>query len=169
MAISFIIGCKDDDAASALEGCCDTPAINGSVGNGHFYVANIITSNADGINDIVWPYSDQNIVLILSFQIRDKEGKLVYEVLNESPNDASKGWDGRIDGQWIEGVYNVRVQAEAADGTIGTLDGKVCNFRCRDLETPEKISADGCQFPTQVTDGHFDPTIPSLEQNDCFE
>ena len=162
-----VYGCKKDKSSSVLEGCCDIPAINATIGNGHLYVANIITSNADGINDILWPYTDDQIIEIISFQIRDSEGQLVHEVLNESPNDGSKGWDGRVNGQWINGVYNVRVQARAMDGTIGTLEGKVCNFRC-DPETSESISSDGCQFPSQVNNGLYDSSIPSGEQTDCF-
>ncbi len=167
--LSVFSGCKEDKTSSPLDGCCDTPAINATIGNGHLYVANIITSNGDGINDLLWPYCDDNIVEIISFQIRDKTGQIVYEVMNESPNDTGKGWDGRVDGQWIDGVYNVRVQAEAIDGAMGTFDGKVCNFRCHP-ESSESISSEGCQFPTQVNNnGLFDPTIPSGEPNDCFE
>lgn len=168
LVFAAVYGCKKDKSSSVLEGCCDIPAINATIGNGHLYVANIITSNADGINDIVWPYSDDQIIEIISFQIRDSEGQVVYEVLNESPNDGSKGWDGRVNGQWINGVYNVRVQARALDGTIGTLEGKVCNFRCSDPETTEPISSVGCQFPSQVSDGHYDSSISSSEPTGCF-
>jgi CHU_C Type IX secretion signal domain len=168
MVIASLHGCKDDEPTSALDGCCDTPAINGTIGNGHLYVANIITSNGDGINDLLWPNSDDNIIEIISFQIRDSEGNVVHEAMNEAPNGGSNGWDGRVNGQWINGVYDVRVQARSLDGTIGTLDGKVCNFRCIDPETTEPISSDGCQFPTQVNDGHYDSSIPTSEPTGCF-
>ena len=91
----------------------------------------------------------------------------MYEVLNQDPGDNTSAWDGQVDGQWKEGVYNVRVEAEAADGTIGVFDGKVCNYRCRDLETSGTISSEGCQFPVQTTNGQYDPTIPSFE-DECF-
>lgn len=167
--VLILSGCKEDKSVSVLEGCCDIPAISTTIGNGHIYVANIITSNADGINDIVWPWTDDYIIIIERFQIKNNQGEIVYEVFDESPNDSSKGWDGRTDGQWIEGVYDVLVEAQSADGTTGIVEGKVCNFRCQGAETSETISADGCQFPSQVNNGLFDPTVPSGEPNDCFE
>ena len=166
--LSLFSGCKKDESTSALDGCCDTPAINATIGNGHLYVANIITSNADGINDYVWPWCDIYIIRIIRFQVKNKQGQLVFEALDESPNDSSKGWNGNINGQWVEGVYDIVVEAEAEDGTTGIVEGKVCNFRCRDSETSEPISSDGCQFPTQVSDGHYDSSISSSEPTGCF-
>jgi hypothetical protein len=164
----LLIGC-DKDGSHKLKGCCDEPAINTTVGNGHLYMPNVFTPNADGINDILWVSADYNIVFIRSFQVRDKEGRTVFQVLDGIPNDYSSGWNGMVNNKYENGIYSVRMQVEASDGTIATLEGKVCNFRCLDNGAEDPISVDGCQFPVQVTDGHFDSLIPNGEQAICFE
>ena len=165
---TLLIAChKDPDAP--LQGCCDIPAINSTVGNAHIYLPNIFTPNGDGVNDYLWPYGDQFLISIISFQVRDKKGQLVYQAQDGIPNNPNVGWSGTVDGMIKEGMYSVTVQAKASDGTISTLEGKVCNFSCRDMDASDPLPIDGCQFPIQVTDGQFDPRLAPLENNDCFE
>jgi CHU_C Type IX secretion signal domain len=161
--------CKDSGAGDPLTGCCGTPGIDAQVGNGHVFLANIITPNADGINDLLWPSADFLILQINRMRVRDNQGHLVFEALNESPNNISVGWDGTIDGVIKKGVYDIELEVEAADGTVATLEGKVCNYPCRESNEDKPIQTGGCQFPAQVNDGHYDPTIASLENSDCFE
>lgn len=163
------IGCGKEGGSHKLKGCCDEPAINATVGNGHLYVPNVFTPNGDQINDFVWVSGDSNILEIKSFQVKDKEGRTVYQVLHGAPNENSIGWNGIVNGKYEEGVYTIVLQAVAGDGTIATLEGKVCNFRCKDDGTEEPISAEGCQFPSQVSDGSFEPLIPNGEPSGCFE
>ncbi len=165
----ILVGCCKDNNSNKLQGCCDEPAINATVGNGHVYVPNVFTPNADGINDILWVSGDNNIVFIRRFQVRDKEGNTVFQVLDGIPNDYSSGWNGMVGNKYENGMYNITLQVEAADGTNATLHGKVCNFRCLDNGTEEPISAQGCQFPVQVIDGQFESLIPTGEQTICFE
>jgi gliding motility-associated-like protein len=167
LALSFL-ACKDDEPESALKGCCGNEAINQDVGNGHIYVANIFTPNGDGINDRL-EISTQNVSLIVEVEIRDHSGGVVFESFDTELNNASDGWDGKVNGVVSEGVYNISVQVLAEDGSNHTVNGKVCNFPCDDNNLTEKVSSANCAFPSQANIGHFDPTIPSGEQLDCFE
>jgi gliding motility-associated-like protein len=163
-----ILSCKDDDPKSPLEGCCGNDAIEETVGNGYVYVPNIFTPNGDGINDYLFVNVD-SIASIAEFEIKDKSGKVVFEVFDAMPNDPSLGWDGEVDDLLVEGLYSVSVTVVAEDGTSRTIKGKVCNFPCDDTTVTERVPGENCQFPAQVTDGHFCPTCPSGEPGDCFE
>lgn len=169
LCITISIACKKDGNGNALNGCCDTPAINAAVGNGHVYVPNVFTPNADGINDRLVVYGDQNIVLIRSFRVSDKEGTSVFYAEDIVPNDPTNVWDGTVNAKYKNGVYSFVMVVEAFDNVTATLSGKVCNYRCLDSGEEDPISGVGCQFPTQVVDGVFNPNIPSGENSGCFE
>ena len=167
--ITLSIACKKDCNSNPLDGCCNTPAINAMVGNGHVYVPNVFTPNADGINDVLVIYGDQNIKLIRSFRVSDKEGASVFYSENTMLNDFIYTWDGTVNNQYKNGVYSIVMEVEALDGTIATLQGKVCNYRCLDMEGEDLISGEGCQFPVQGEDGIYNPDIPTFESSGCFE
>jgi hypothetical protein len=166
--IALLIACKKDGNSNALNGCCDTPAINATVGNGHVYVPNVFTPNGDGINDRLVVYGDQNIILIRSFRVSDKEGTSVFYAEDIVPNDPTSAWDGTVNAKYKNGVYSIVMVVQAFDDVIATLQGKVCNYRCLDSGEEEPISGVGCQFPSQVEDGVYSPTIPSFEATGCF-
>ena len=166
---SLLFACKKDGNSNVLDGCCDTPSINASVGNGHVYVPNVFTPNGDGINDYLPIYGDQNIMLIRSLRITDKEGTTVFHAEDGSPNDSNLAWDGSINNKYNNGIFSIVLEVEALDGTIATLQGKVCNYRCLDSGEEEPISDTGCQFPVQGEDGVYNPAIPTFESSGCFE
>jgi len=172
LSIGFF-ACKEDDdehnSGSALKGCCGNNAIDEAVGNGHIYVPNIFTPNGDGINDYILVFG-HNITMVVEFEIRDKSGKVVYEIFDGDINDFVGGWDGKVDGVVVEGMYNVKVSVLAADGTNQTLEGKVCNFVCDGVDVTEKVPGENCQFPVQVDgDGFYCPICESGEGVDCYE
>jgi hypothetical protein len=169
LCITISIACKKDGNANALDGCCDTPAINATVGLGHVYVPNVFTPNGDELNDRLVVYGDQNIILIRSFRVSDKEGTSVFYAEDLIPNDATNAWDGTVNAKFKNGVYSFVMVVEAFDNATSTLEGKVCNFRCLDSGEEDPISGVGCQFPTQVQDGVFNPNIHSQESSGCFE
>lgn len=165
----FLIASCMKETKSSLEGCCGNPAIDEAVGNGHLYFPNIFTPDADGINDIIVPYGDNNIVLVLSMNIKDQNGDIVFSGTDIIPGNAIQGWDGRINGVKQIGMYDVTLVVKAGDGTIKTLQGRVCSYPCHDEDGSKIPGHPDCQFPTQTQDGHFDPTIPSGENEGCFE
>lgn len=169
-SISFIfallfLACKDEGPVFA--GCCNNPAINTIVGNSRVFMANVFTPNNDGRNDRLQVYGD-SIERIALMEIRNKENEVVFTKTNFLPGDPGDGWDGEVDGNVEEGLYDFTIQLETTDGTVEVLQGKVCNYPCNEAQT-DKLDATNCQFPSQVNDGQFDPTIPSGETNDCFE
>jgi hypothetical protein len=163
-----MFSCKDDDPKSPLEGCCGNDAIEETVGNGYVYVPNIFTPNGDGINDYLFVNVD-SIASIAEFEIKDKSGKVVFEAFDIMPNNPIAGWNGEVDNLVVEGLYSVSVKVIAEDGTSRTIKGKVCNFPCNEDTVTELVPIGNCQFPAQVTDGHFCPTCPPAEPGDCFE
>ncbi|HSF89487.1 MAG TPA: gliding motility-associated C-terminal domain-containing protein [Saprospiraceae bacterium] len=166
---AFLFACKKDDNSNPLDGCCDTPAINATVGNGHVYVPNVFTPNGDGINDRLVIFGDEHIKQIHSFRISDKEGTSVLFSENIPLDNFIYAWDGTVNNQYKNGVYSIVMEVEALDGTIATLQGKVCNYRCLDSGEEDPISDTGCQFPVQGEEGVYNPAIPTFESSGCFE
>lgn len=169
LCITISLACKRDGNVNVLDGCCDTPAINTMVGNGHIYVPNVFTPNGDGINDLLVVYGDQHIKLIRSFRVNDKDGSTVFFSENIPLNNFFYAWDGTVNNQYKNGVYSIVMEVEALVGTIANLQGKVCNYRCLDSGEEDPISSVGCQFPAQVLNGLYNPNLPTLESSGCFE
>src|SRR5688572_6405543 len=168
MLSACIFSCKDDEHESALKGCCGNDAIDADVGNGHIYVPNIFTPNADGINDALMVCGD-SIDLLVEFEIRNKSGKVVFESFGPEPCVPAAGWDGKVDGVVVEGLYDVLVSVLAEDGTSHTLHGKVCNFPCDGENVTEQVPGANCQFPSQLDNGYYCPTCPSGEGDECYK
>ena len=166
--LQWMTGCHDKDPESVLKGCCDNPAINASVGNGHIYVSNIFTPNGDGINDNLAITTD-SIDLIINVEVRNKEGVTVFESNTVQINNPSTCWNGKVNGVVTEGLYTISVSVLAADGTNHTVTGTACNFPCDGSNHAGTISFENCQFPVQVTDGEFDPTLPNFEPENCLQ
>lgn len=165
---TLFLSCKKDGNSNVLDGCCDTPAINAQVGFGHVYVPNVFTPNGDGINDLLVVNGDQNIILIRSFRVSDKEGTTVFYAEDVVPNDPTNAWDGTVNAKYKNGVYSIVMVVEAFDNATATLQGKVCNYRCLDSGEEDPISDTGCQFPVQGEDGIYNPAIPTFESSGCF-
>ncbi|MGB4848209.1 MAG: gliding motility-associated C-terminal domain-containing protein [Saprospiraceae bacterium] len=168
IALSIISLSCNHDKVSVLEGCCGNPALDEAIGNGHIYLPNIFTPNGDNINDLMTVYGD-SILLIINMQIKNSDGRKVFETSNIIPGISQSSWDGYVDGVVKKGLYTVSLEIEAEDGTIGNFESKVCNFPCGDTDMTEKISGTGCQFPAQNDDGHYNSNLNSYEQSDCYE
>lgn len=162
--LGILVSCKDDPEEKT---CCALPAVEAQIGNGHAYVPNVFTPNADGINDLWTVFTDDSIALIQSMEVTDKDGNVVFSALNVFPHTPESRWNGRYNGQLIEGVYEYTIEVRAANGIAGQMFGEVCNHACDQQSVP--ISGDGCQFPSQNNFGHYDSQLPSFEQNYCFE
>ena len=122
----FLHSCDDDQPVP--KSCCDHPAINEAVGIGHVYVPNIFTPDGDGRNDYLNVFGDHNIGVIRKMVITNNNNEIVFLSLDLIPNNPTHGWDGRVNGKVEKGLYFISIQVEAIDGTIGNLNGVVCNF-----------------------------------------
>ena len=166
ITIVYCLGCNGEEPYP--NGCCDNPPISESVGNGHVYVQNIFTPNGDGLNDLITLYGNSNITLIRRMQIIAADNTVVFIQDDFPPGNPSIGWDGRVKGIKKQGLFNVIIEVEAVDGTVKTVEGKVCNYSCESNQT-EKLGHDKCRFPGQNDNGHFNPNIASGEYGGCFE
>ena len=61
------------------------------------FIPNGFTPDGDGINDILM-VRGTGIKTVKNFRIFNRWGQVVFERSNISPNDASQGWDGKING-----------------------------------------------------------------------
>ena len=164
----ILISCKDVEPAGFV-GCCSIPAIDTAAGNAHVYIPNVFTPDGDAINDYFTVYSDINIVNVISMEIADKTGKIAFYRSNFAPNDPAQGWDGRIKGRLTSGLFRYWVRVEDFTGYVTDFKSFVCNYPCNYIDFPILLSGEGCQFPSQVTDGQYDETLPSNETNGCFD
>ncbi len=90
------------------------------------YYPNAFSPNEDGINDLFLPSFGKGVRSLLSLQIFDRWGNLIYESNNCTPNDISCGWDGTFQGQDAKtGVYVYLAQVEFADQTVTIEQGEV--------------------------------------------
>lgn len=62
------------------------------------FIPNGFTPDGDGINDILM-VRGSGIKTVKSFRIFNRWGQVVFERSNISPNDATQGWDGKINGK----------------------------------------------------------------------
>ena len=82
------------------------------------YLPNVFSPNGDGVNDVYQIFTGKSVIRLKLFQIFDYEGRLMYQVNDRAPNDASIGWDGRFNGKkMITGVFVVLADVDLIDGT----------------------------------------------------
>ena len=64
---------------------------------------------------------DQNIILIRSFRVSDKEGTTVFYAEDLIPNDPTHAWDGTVNAKYKNGVYSIVMVVEAFDNATACL------------------------------------------------
>ena len=94
------------------------------------FVANGFTPNGDGNNDALFVQGDLQVGAVNSFRVYDRWGELVFESLNNAPNDATLGWNGTFKGQNSNpGIYIWSAEIEFADGEVKIYQGDVLLIR----------------------------------------
>lgn len=177
--LTFFSNCNSDDAepecepilVNPYENCCGVEPLEAVLGTGEIFVPNIFTPNADGFNDIFYPFTNDDISSILSFVIKDDAGQEIFQKLNLQagpfPN-VSNGWDG-TDGQGnlLFGLFDYEITFSNIDNQEATYTGKVCSIKCGENVVPSE-NATNCGFPTQHNgQGNLDPNLPNFEA-ECF-
>jgi hypothetical protein len=159
--------CKEEK--SSLKGCCNNPAIELEIGDARIYVPNVFTPNGDAINDFL-PVYGYGIKRINSIEVRNQDRDLVFSSQDVVVNVEATSWDGRINGDVVQGLYSVSLNIETDDGIIQLIEGEVCNYPCDDIAPDELVSSQQCQFGDQVNgEFRYDPTIPTAERLEiCF-
>lgn len=92
------------------------------------YLPNAFSPDLDGINDVFFPKS-KNDYQILTFQIYDRWGGLLYDKKDLTTNDYAEGWDGMFSGSPLDkGVYVYFLEVIAGNKSI-LLKGDVTLLR----------------------------------------
>lgn len=91
------------------------------------YIPTVFSPNGDGINDIFLISGGENqITRIKKFQIFNRWGELLHEVIDFLPNDPSSGWDGHFKNEMMNpGVFVYVAEVEFVDGLVQVYTGDV--------------------------------------------
>lgn len=97
--------------------------------NANVFVPNTFSPNGDGSNDVFY-VRGSGLARIKSLRIFNRLGEVVFEALNFSANDASKGWDGTYKGTKLSPdtyVYQLDVFCDNSDSI--RVDGSLTLIR----------------------------------------
>ncbi len=94
------------------------------------FVPNAFSPNEDGINDQLLVFSDKSVAEVMSFQVYNRWGTMLYEESGFQSNDPNIGWNGSIDGQPAPlGIYVFALKIKYIDGFVEVLSGDVMLIR----------------------------------------
>ena len=94
------------------------------------YFPNAFSPNYDGFNDTFRPYFGKGASSILSFQIFDRWGNLLFDESHCELNDEGCAWDGTLGGKAMPpGVYVYFSKVLFADQHIELINGDVILMR----------------------------------------
>ncbi len=97
--------------------------------NRDFFVPNIFSPNGDGINDYFF-IQGKGTVNVLTFEIFDRFGNMVFQSTNGTSNRKEIGWDGRFRNQDSAlGVYVWYAVIKYLDGILHQATGNVTLIR----------------------------------------
>jgi len=94
------------------------------------WVPNVFSPNFDGHNDYVSIYTDESARRVVTFQIADRWGTIVFRRDNFPPVFETDGWDGLYRGKPAPpGVYAWFAKIEYLDGSHELFEGSVTIVR----------------------------------------
>ncbi|WP_198664915.1 PKD domain-containing protein [Lewinella sp. IMCC34191] len=100
--------------------------------NRDVYIPNTFTPNGDGRNDVfrVRTAYPEAVAEVVSFEIRDRWGMLLFDRQSFPPNDQTFGWDGTYQNNPVTaGQYVYQVQVRFVDGFEKTMSGSILILR----------------------------------------
>lgn len=90
------------------------------------FVPNTFSPNDDGINDLFVIMGEEKYFKIKTVRIFNRWGDKIYEELDLSPNDYSRGWNGTYQGiAQNPGLFIYVAEIETLDKTVRTIKGEV--------------------------------------------
>ncbi|HFA50947.1 MAG TPA: T9SS type B sorting domain-containing protein [Bacteroidetes bacterium] len=112
-------------------GCAVTDNVQVSMSrSSSVFIPNAFTPNNDNINDFFTIYTDKSVAKVNSFLVYDRWGELMYEQWNFQPNKDQIGWDGRLDGRFMQpAVFAYTAEVEYTDGRTEVFMGNVVLIR----------------------------------------
>jgi len=111
-------------------GCTATDEIKIKVlPNDDYFVPNAFSPDGDGANDYFTVFGGNNLAQVVSMQIFDRWGSIIFEQKGFLPNTGQEGWDGFSKGKLLDkGVYVYVIELEFIDGTRQLVGGDVSIF-----------------------------------------
>jgi len=95
----------------------------------NYFVPNTFSPNGDGMNDVFYPRGNA-LTRVAHMQIFNRWGQLIFERKDFSANDASQGWDGKVNGQLApQDVYVFIVDFICENSQIVPYKGNVALIR----------------------------------------
>ncbi len=91
-----------------------------------FYIPNVISPNADGVNDVFFVQSDAKFSKVQEMRIFDRWGELIFEGFDLEINDLNQGWNGQFNGQpVVPGIYAYEIIISQLNGNKLEFQGSV--------------------------------------------
>ena len=98
-------------------------------GSANVFIPNTFSPNNDGMNDVFYPRG-AGLSHIRSFRIFNRWGQMVFQKLNMSANDASMGWDGKLNGtDALSDVYVYILEVICINNEVMSFKGNVSLLR----------------------------------------
>ena len=110
-------------------GCMTTDELNLSVDETRkLHIPNAFSPNEDGVNDFF--FIQGRAEQVLSLQIYDRWGRLLFDQSSHDPNSAELGWDGSFKGERVDsGIYLWIAEIEFANGEVELRSGDLLLIR----------------------------------------
>ena len=94
------------------------------------FAPNVFSPNGDGINDMFYLQTNEEVEIIDVLRIFDRWGALVFEVNSIPPNDPSYGWDGTVKGKQANpGVFVYALTYRTRFGEEFAIKGDITLLR----------------------------------------
>ncbi len=94
------------------------------------FIPNAFSPNGDGSNDRFFINTDLSVVKVNYLRVFDRWGELLYEDINFPPNNPTYGYDGKLDGKFLNPQVLIFIaEIEFIDGDVKTYQGDVTLMR----------------------------------------
>ena len=94
------------------------------------YVPTAFSPNGDQINDLFYPFDDNNVAEVQLWQVLDRWGNLIWEAKNTTIGSPELAWDGTHRGEIAPpGIYLWRAVLVYKDQAVRSLSGDVLLMR----------------------------------------
>ncbi len=112
---------------TSIDGCTATDSITINVDKvRNVYFPNAFSPNNDGINDFFFIGAGKAVSEIISFQVFNRWGELVFDVYNTPLNDPEFGWDGIFNEKELDtGVFLWMAKVGFIDAEVLEYSGDV--------------------------------------------